>query len=86
MANRGERRPSFWDTRLAADPFGATEENKNQTVLNDAEISERIRQGVRTFSKLFSPFQMVSCTMEAGLTPEANPSEIASRTCRFHTG
>jgi hypothetical protein len=46
MANRGERRPSFWDTRLAeSNPFDTTDNEKDKAVLGDVEIAERIRQG-----------------------------------------
>jgi Na+/melibiose symporter-like transporter len=45
MADR-ERKPSFWDIRLAeANPFSTTDQEKPGTVLNAEEISERIRQG-----------------------------------------
>jgi hypothetical protein len=43
MAER-ERKPSFWDIRLAeSNPFG--EPDKEKAVLTDAEIQDRIRQG-----------------------------------------
>ena len=46
MANRGERRPSFWDTRLAeTNPFDNNDNEKDKAVLGDVEIQERIRQG-----------------------------------------
>ena len=46
MAQRGDRRPSFWDNRLAeSNPFDATDNEKDKVVLGDVEIAERIRQG-----------------------------------------
>ena len=46
MTNRGERRPSFWDNRLAeSNPFERQDNEKDKAVLGDAEIAERIRQG-----------------------------------------
>jgi len=45
MADR-ERKPSFWDIRLAeANPYDQPENEKNKTALTDAEITDRIRQG-----------------------------------------
>ena len=45
MANCGERRPSFWDTRLAEpNPFDATNNEKDKAVLGDVEIAEGIRR------------------------------------------
>jgi hypothetical protein len=41
-----ERRPSFWDTRLAdVNPFDTTAKEKGEPGLTDAEIQDRVRQG-----------------------------------------
>lgn len=41
-----ERRPSFWDTRLAeVNPFDTTDKEKGEPGLTDVEIQERVRQG-----------------------------------------
>ena len=46
MANHGERRPSFWDNRLAeSNPFAANDNEKGKAALGEVEIAERIRQG-----------------------------------------
>jgi hypothetical protein len=43
---RQERRPSFWDNRLAeVNPFDAPDKEKGEPGPTDAEIQERIRQG-----------------------------------------